>query len=468
MPITDLLEVESLRLDLHNFRTVPQKDEECAVHAMVSMNPDSFWALTESLLVDGYHPTENIIVLKKKSANLIVKEGNRRIGALKVIFGLINRHQLSVPPSVEQKINALAKEWRDQNKKVPCAVYEESEAEVVDKIITLTHGKGEKAGRSKWNAVAKARHNREVNAGSEPGLNLLEKYLSHGQNLTKQESEQWAGIYPLTVLDEAIRKLASRLNMVSVRQLADEYPGIIAHKPALENIIRDIGRELIGFETIRDDREDYALKYGIPALPTSSGELSQSPSVGTSSGVGSSSGSTSKSGSGRSEKTSSGSKQRALALNDPKSVHQFLKKFVPRGPNRGKVVTLLTEVRSLQLNKHQHAFCFLLRSMFEISAKAYCEDHSNNNGPKCIKANGEDRSLVDILRDITQHLTQNGADKQMKRNLHGAMTEMGKSESILSVTSMNQLVHNSKFSVKESDICVVFHNIYPLLEAMNR
>jgi hypothetical protein len=456
MPTTALLDVKSLILDLHNFRTVPQKDEARAVHAMVSMSPDSFWALTESLLADGYHPTENIIVMKKSSKDLTVKEGNRRIAALKIILGHISRSQLSVPSSVEEKIKQLPKEWEDENGKVPCAVYVASEAEVVDKIITLTHGKGEKAGRSKWNPVAKARHNREVNAGSEPGLDLLEKYLSHGANLTKQQSEQWAGIYPLTILDEAIRKLAPRLKLASARELADHYPGTIADKPALENIIRDIGLDLISFESIRDDKTDYALKYGIPALPTSTGASSQSTSGGTSSGA------------GATGKTSSGSKQKAVALDDPRSVYQALKKFVPMGLNREKVVTLLAEAKSLQLHKHQHAFCFLLRSMFEISAKAYCKDHSNAGGPKCVKADGEDRSLVDVLRDITKHLTQNGADKQMKKALHGAMTELGKSEGILSVTSMNQLVHNPKFSIKESDICRLFHNIYPLLEAMNR
>ena len=55
MPTTALLDVKSLILDLHNFRTVPQKDEVRAVHAMVSMSPDSFWALTESRW-QWYHP----------------------------------------------------------------------------------------------------------------------------------------------------------------------------------------------------------------------------------------------------------------------------------------------------------------------------------------------------------------------------------------------------------------------------
>jgi len=41
----------------------------------------------ESLLDDGYSPTENIIVLDNTD-HLVVKEGNRRIAALKLILGL--------------------------------------------------------------------------------------------------------------------------------------------------------------------------------------------------------------------------------------------------------------------------------------------------------------------------------------------------------------------------------------------
>jgi hypothetical protein len=106
--------------------------------------------------------------------------------------------------------------------------------------------------------------------------------------------------------------------------------------------------------------------------------------------------------------------------------------------------------------------------MFEISAKAYCLDHIGSGGPVHTKANGDDRALVDILRDVTNHLTKNKTDKQMTKALHGAMTEIGKQDGILSVTSMNQLVHNPKFSIKETHIGALFGNIFPLLEEMNR
>lgn len=161
----------------------------------------------------------------------------------------------------------------------------------------------------------------------------------------------------------------------------------------------------------------------------------------------------------------------AVAIHDQKAVKQTLRKFRPVGDNRQKVETLRKEALELNLEKNPLAFCFLLRSMFEISAKAYCDDHKASGGPSTTKANGDNRSLVDILRDITNHITTSPSQKQDKaivKTLHGAMTELGKPQGILSVTSMNQLVHNPSFSVTASDISTLFGNIFPLLEAMNR
>ena len=101
--------------------------------------------------------------------------------------------------------------------------------------------------------------------------------------------------------------------------------------------------------------------------------------------------------------------------------------------------------------------------MFEISAKAYCTDHSIS----MVKTNGKDKTLVEILSAITSHLTANNSNKAMVKVLHGAMTEIGTANRLLSVTSMNQLVHNPGFSFIPNDICTLFGNIYPLLESMN-
>ena len=105
--------------------------------------------------------------------------------------------------------------------------------------------------------------------------------------------------------------------------------------------------------------------------------------------------------------------------------------------------------------------------MFEISAKAYCTDHASAGGPSFKHNNGRNRRLVDILSDITDHLTEGKKKTDRVKELHGAITELARPEGLLSVTSMNQLVHNPKFSVTTTDVCQLFGNIFPLLEAMN-
>ncbi len=456
---------------------------------MISVSPDRFWALVDSLLDDGYLPTENVIVTKAAGADApkIVREGNRRIAGLKLIHGHLPKSGITVPPEIAKKIKAITDEWKLDNLAVPCVIYGPKEAEVVDRIVTLTHGKGEKAAREEWKAIARARHNRDANQASEPGLDLLEKFFKVARNVSKEQTDNWAGTYPITVLDEAIKKLAPRVGVANAPELAKKYPKV-NHRDALDAIIKDIGLQKIRFETIRTAKEDFAVSYGVP-LPTektssgeggTTGEAGSGASSGSAGGSGQqgtgsgSSGAGNGGSAGNSGGTSSagastgiGKKTAAVSINDPKAVMRTLRKFTPLGANREKVVTLKKEMLTLKLDKAPTAFCFLLRSMFEISAKAYCEDHKKSGGPSSKDASGKDKALVDVLRSIAAHLTNNNTDKDAIKILHGAMTQLGKPEGLLSVTSMNQLVHNPKFSVLPGDVASLFGNVYPLLAAMN-
>jgi hypothetical protein len=463
MPSTENVSVKKLKLDLENFRTVPQENEIGAVQAMISINSSWFWSLMKSLLEDGYHPTENIIVLKtgRRLSTMTVKEGNRRVGALKLILGCLPIDKIEIPDEIREMINTLRAEWVDSNSKVPCVVYENSEADTVDKMITLTHGKGEQAGRDIWTAVARARHNRDKNNASEPGLTLLEKYLDAGRSISPNQAERWAGDYPVTVLDEAIKGLSTRIGAETAADLAEKYPRI-KHRSAIDEIVKHIGLKVIRFSTIRDKSADFAVKYGIPTLEiqpaeTETEEREQVKPRDQATGN-----------RDAKERQPVRKKAEAQSIGDPKAVKKTLKKFRPCGENREKLVALLIEARSLDLSTYPHAFILLLRSMFEISAKAYCKDHENDGGLSFSEKNGREKYLVDVLKAIYKHLTMDGKDREVTRMLHGANMEMTNPNRILSVTSMNQLVHSTSFSLTPKEICTVFHRIFPLLDAMNR
>ena len=462
MPITKHQKVADLNLDLANYRTVHQPDEEHAVNSLIAIHPSYFWGLMESLLEDGYSPTENILVIKRDGV-LTVKEGNRRIASLKLIHGLVSNVEL--PDHIQKKIDALLPVLKVDNESVPCAIYSAKEASYVDKLIARTHAKGETSGRDKWTAVARARFARDQNKRSEPGLDLLEAYLKAGKNLNPQQAERWSGDYPITVLDEALQKLAQILGIKSSADLATQYPG--KHKKILDGILFDIGTSSLGFKELRASSPLWTTSYGvIPATPiagqsgtgssTSSGS-STNPTTGR--GVGSP---------GGNQTTTKGkNSSRSHASNDPKSVRRIIKAFTVRGAGREKITTLVNEIKTLKLEDHPHAFCFLLRSIFELSAKAYCVDQKRSGGPGSKKSDGSDKHLADLLREIVKHLTGNGSDKSKTRLLHGAMAELAKNNGMLSVTSLNQLIHSPSFSVAPPDICILFGNVFPLLEAMN-
>ena len=464
MPRTKRMPVGSLKLDLKNFRTVPQQDEEHAIGAMIAVNPDKFWGLMESLLDDGYHPTENIIVLDDGTM-LTVKEGNRRIAAMKIAHGMAGNVEL--PEHLATKITNLSAAWKKDNSSVPCAIYGLKECATVDKIVARTHAKGEKSSRDNWNAVAKARYGRDQKGQSEPGLDLLEKYLEHGTNRTPSQADRWAGDYPLSVFDEAVQKLATYYGCDS-KMLVEQYPK--KNKKVVDGIVYDIGIANLGFKELRSGA--WGQNYGLQVLPPAGGAGTQSTTArsapGASATPGTSGNHTQTTTHNQAAHGSSGSKPPApCASNDPRSVRRKLRAFQVKGAGRDKIVTLLKEITTLKHEDHPHAFCFLLRSIFELSAKAYCTDHKTPGGPKLTDPSGKDKPLASVLGDIVKHMTGNGADKQKAKFLHGPITELGKPNGVLSVTSMNQLVHNPHFSITPPDISIMFGNIFPLVVEMN-
>ncbi|EMY60686.1 hypothetical protein [Leptospira terpstrae] len=451
MPKLKELSVDKLHLDLHNFRTVAQKTELQAVNSMISISPNKFWALLESLLDDGYIKTETIIVLEK-SGKYTIKEGNRRVAAIKIILSKYKK--IEIPDHLQTRIKELQKAWKKNNEVLPCTIYQESEIQQIEKLISLIHSKGEQAGRDQWTAVARARYARDVKKENELGLNLLESFLSNCKKLSPNQKESWSGDYHLTVLNDALRKLHTPMGYKSITELVKSYPK--KNRSILEKILIDIGTQQLGFKQIRNEEDFFGIKYGIilPNISTTTTGQPTNPSTPIAIPA--------------KPPTPEKPKPDTLSLTDPKNVTKILKSFHPKGKYREKVVTLLTELKNLNLEKHPHSFCFLLRSMFEISAKAYCIDHKAASGPAATKADGQDRNLVDILRDITNHLTNNKSDKAKTKELHGAMTELAKPDGILSVTSLNQLIHNPKFSITPSDISITFTNVFPLLEELNK
>lgn len=477
MPTAQEIPVKQLKLDLRNFRMLPQPDEKSSVHAMIVIEPNKFWGLLDSLISSGYLPTDNIIVLRNGKGQFIVKEGNRRVACMKLIHKLISDPRISLPSASAKAIADLSKDWIKKEAALPCVVYEVEDSAVVDRIVSLAHGKGETASRDSWKSVARARHNRDMLNRSEPALDLLEKYLRRGSNCSKDNADLWGGDFNLTVLDEALKRLAPLLGEKNGPALATNYPKIQQLK-VVDQILWDIGMEQVKFTVMRADKDYFMTNYGL-VDPAAAGKGSGSggSSSGTSpAGAGGTSGGTAGGGTGGTSPQAGAAgtggngrgKNKAAPLNTPTAVRQLLRSYGPRGKDMNKLATLAAEMKALNVEKTPHAFCFLIRSVFEIAGKQYAKangiplDKQTPQGPK-------EKKLATLLDECRKDLT-----KGMKshdpycRSLHGALVELGKADGILSIDSLAQLIHHPRFSVKVDDLCVTFSNIFPLLKELTK
>ena len=105
-----------------------------------------------------------------------------------------------MPSQIEEKFKSLSTEWKSANSKVPCAVYEIGAKQIVDRIVALTHGKGEKAGARQVGSGRRERGTTATSAANTTALDLLGKYLRYGENLTNHQKQLWGADYPLSVM----------------------------------------------------------------------------------------------------------------------------------------------------------------------------------------------------------------------------------------------------------------------------
>lgn len=458
------LKIDELTLDLNNFRTQSQKNEKDAIDTMISTSPDNYWSLFNSILENGYFGIENIIVIKNNE-KYIVKEGNRRVSVLKLIYGLVPDFILD--QFYLEKIKKLSKNWLDINSALPCIVYESNEIDKVNEQISLIHGKAEKASRDTWKAIAKARFSRNINKKEELGLDLFDKYLNNNFEISDAQKKKWSGVFPITILDEALPKISSFLKYPNIARLVEDYPK--RNTELVNSIIFDIGNGLLGFQGVRDvaflknDKYYQLTETNHDATEGVTETDIQIDTNTTAMGDGAVKPNSSHNNTEKQENIKR--KPLAQSLLDQRSVRRALRNFKPHGKDNEKVVTIRDEMLQLDIAKNPLAFCFLLRSMIEISLKSY--DSGNPGIINLVEKNNakKDRPLKEIIKDAIVFFEK--ADGSNLKKLYPAKMTLSNDDSVMSVTSLNQLIHNPKFSLSSVDICIGFHNIFPLIELLN-
>ncbi len=492
------LNPRDLVLDKINPRTMPQKTEIKAIKAMISTNHKHFFQIMESILEEGFMQVENLVVVNEKKKNgsdiFLVKEGNRRAAALKIIKDLVDHTKLEIPKPIVERIALLSQEELDDLDKIPCVVFDESGYDKAQRIVNRTHGKDAKAGRSKWNSIAKARYNRDYVGGDEYGLDLFEKFIGKSMQINGYHKDQWPGQYPITVLDEALRRLASFKGTTS-KNIATSYPHL-TYKAALDNIIFDIGIKVRGFTDIRAKNDDFFKSYGLEPLNrktkededivTDSKKLDAVVTLVEGQGdirddkqkESSSKGSSLKGTSKEGADVQTGNYLRTDPKFAPRAstqahVRSLLEELTPKGSSGAKIKELKIELSKTIIKSTPLLFCYGLRAIFEISAIVYLKEHnlaayslkpSDKDPDKMVK---NEYSLGKKLKVVHDHIIESKDDEAVKKELRSSLTELS-GNGPLSVTSLNQLMHHQIWTTDLPNICKYFSHVFPLLRYMHQ
>ncbi len=472
MSTNQLIPVSKLHLDLHNYRTMPQNSEIEAIHAMILTN-SNFESILISLMDYGYMNVENIVVFKKGN-KLIVKEGNQRIACLKLIWGIHDIKQFKkIPSAVVKRVVDFRKtdpEWFINNKDVPCLIYDKAEEAICLKTVSLIHGYNENAKRTKWDAIARSRHDRDENGNEHPALDLLEAYLSTCKEISEDVKVYWSAKYPLTVLSEGLNTISKRLE-VTIDDLLSDYPSGF-YSSMLDELINGIGNSQIETRNLRvpETINKILLKHGLLQIEDISTSFEQQDST---SGSGSSqkSGNVSQSDSRKESASkqdttktkttnnSKSSKNPAYPSNDKRSVKARIRQFKPQGSNREKIALIVTEMYKLNIDNNPLAFMLLYRTLLDLSCRIYCKEANVEIKPK-------DKYGVIIQKTIAYLKENHEYYKDNKTKLVPVENRLTSNE-LFSIEHLHQLIHSPFSTANGNDVCILFNDTFELITAIN-
>ena len=221
MPTRLDIDVKNLILDQRNRRIVKQSSQGGCLTAIYNSNRRQFILLVKNILDKGFLGGEAILVSRENNGAFIVREGNRRVSALKLLCGFREFVGKDIPDELSRLRKEVSKEWKRKNRKINCLVFDHTtdDEQLLKEEIDNRH-LSNSVGRVPWPSVHKAREEKARYGTKNLALELLEKFFSYNDGL----DEQWSPFFNLTVLEDFMPHLVLHLCYASKDDLVADYP----------------------------------------------------------------------------------------------------------------------------------------------------------------------------------------------------------------------------------------------------
>lgn len=472
------ISVKSLKLDLKNFRALPQTNEIEAIRSLYSAAPDWYEALLVAIAEEGYLSLEEIGVLKEGNQKIVL-EGNRRVSIFKILLGIIPLRKLNIPfkASTIEKIESITEEWKLQNSKIPCMVFEDAEEPLLRRIVRRTHGNDDLAGRKPWESISKARESRDVQKIPVPELDLLERILEVGHHHNEENAKKWRSNFKFTVFYEVIRKFCTNWK-ISLSDLRDRYATNDLPAPTmdvLERVVADIGNGLIAYKQIR--QTSFYEGYDLSPLPTVPGSalIGHDPKPTESHALNNEKGNSSTAQSANTKELQGGQPQEKKTLSttsSPTSTHSrtilpgtirhsagLIKEINPTGfKSKDKLAVILREMQKVNNDETPNAFGILMRTLIDLSVTEFCETNQ-------LKLKKD--ILIEKIKTAHAYILNMSSNRAAtERELTTAFNALMDPTSAVSTALLNVITHRRNALATPGSLRIGFANIMPFLHAL--
>ncbi|MDD2300559.1 MAG: hypothetical protein PHU69_13115 [Fermentimonas sp.] len=456
------LKITELLLNSKNPRFNPVKHQTEAIASMIEDQQDKLATLAQHIAEFGLNPTD-IVLVQPQGNQWLVKEGNRRITALKIA----NEPSLAGHyPKIKkefQKLNASI----DRNilENIPCVII--NDEELLNEWIRLKHtGQNDGAGTVSWDGQQTSRFRMQTNGKLDARILFLDELKKH-KDIPQKYKDRFDEIkktnFDRLMGDPDVRSILGIASENGVFSL----PGSV-NKYLLE-VLYDLssGNLTVGSIYYKEDRRKY-----IETLKT---RIDQSDSVSRNTeldnvndyvknnaklGSNSNGGSTLQTPlNGSEENRKKNIPTGSSSSNRGKSYPINRKTLIPAQHkltiSHPRIVKIFNELKSLDIDSYPNGTSVLFRVFIELSADCYI-NRNNLNG---VNENSKLSKKIEAISDDFE------SKSLMNQNeLRSARLMVSSSIQTQSIKTFHSYVHNKDITPSSVDLKSAWDDMWPFIE----
>lgn len=416
------ISINSLELDQKNPRFPPTKDQKEALERMFFYLEDEIRRIAEDIVENGQNPTTIPAVLATPMGRFIVKDGNRRITAIK---------SLMYPSLIPKQHDVLKKKFEKMGKMINrtdfkyiyCVVFD-NEKEVDHWIANNHQGKQDGVGLVSWGPIQKMR-DRSNKGEMIPALEIFE-FMQQNDNLAIDE-RQFEGMSTL----ERLVGNNMFLDYLGVGTIGGKF---VRYRPEdevirlLEPVIDDIKAERINTRILNTAKsmENYVLEKRSESNPAPYGKeesevLFKGPDI---------------------QSTIPPDVTLPRKRSGPHQTSVLIDKDLLLNISKTRIQDLFNDLKKLNINKQTNSVSVIFRTFMELSVKYYFDAHK-------MKLEG---SFAEKMVKVSDDLHRKGQISTDVRDSINLLCSRKEDKSISIATELNQYGHNCEFNPAPIDL----------------